>query len=130
MCPLIESFLATESTERIAAHLLDIVETEAEGVLAMEHLQRTRPAVANAVLCQLYDIACYRVGDTVFADSAPASEHDLYFVSVDAASELVDMAVQEMKLLYATLEAAQAAAVQGFKLYSKFSSGLQARTLS
>ena len=80
-------------------------------------MRQSRPALADEVLCRLYDVACYRVGDSCFSKDAPANEQDLWFVSTLAGT--FDDIVESIPLA-ASLEAAQALAVQHLKLEDVF----------
>ena len=58
------------------------------GHALMTDLLRTRPDVANEVLCTLYDVAVFKVGDTCFRDSSSTEEQDKWFVSTLVGGEI------------------------------------------
>ncbi len=80
-CPQREHLVKTASAQRLVELLCEEVETEEEGLDVMRRLLAERPAVANEVLCRIYDVACYKVGDSCFRDQAPAHEHEQWFAS-------------------------------------------------
>lgn len=118
ICSRIAQFLAQADTNRIVQYLCEEVSDEAQGQAALDWLGENRPTARNAVLCLLYDIACYHVGTSCFADSEPAGNQDKWFVSVVSGS---DLDTQGLKLELAdSLEAAEELAVQAYGLVAKF----------
>ncbi len=115
-CPTTAAWVATTPAEDIAASLLE-VDTVEEGYALFRSVRQSRPALADEVLCRLYDVACYKVGDSCFSKDAPANEQDLWFVSTLAGT--FDDIVESIPLA-ASLEAAQALAVQHLKLEDVF----------
>ncbi len=115
-CPATAAWVATTPAEDIAASLLE-VDTVEEGYALFRSVRQSRPALADEVLCRLYDVACYKVGDSCFSKDAPANEQDLWFVSTLAGT--FDDVVESIPLA-ASLEAAQALAVQHLKLEDVF----------
>jgi hypothetical protein len=55
--------------------------SEAHGKFAMTELLEENLALANEVLCHLYEIACYHVGSSYAASQAPAEDQDKWFVT-------------------------------------------------
>jgi hypothetical protein len=93
-----------------------------DGCTAMEWLKRHRPAVRNSVLCYSAGVACYCVGASGFADQAPAEDHDKWFISVLADSDLDS---PEFKTaLSNSLEDAEAQAVEIYGLLRRFETRL------
>lgn len=125
LCTSLVNFLATASAERIHDYLVDELDAT-DGELLMHWLAEYRPAVHNAVLCRFFDVACYRVGESCFANQAPASEQALWFVSVLADSELAaDTDIRKLPLA-PNEELAQAAAVHHLGLAARFRAGTHA----
>lgn len=114
-CPL-GGFLATANAQQLHDFLVEDVVDEQDGLSAMRWLLANRATVANAVLCRLYDVACYQVGESCFRDTAPADEHDKWFVSTLADSDLASVRVP----LGASLGDAEALAVSHLQLAAKF----------
>lgn len=78
-------FLQTADARRLVTYLVEEVTDTQAGLDAMTWLLANRPAVANEVLCLVYDVACYPV-----ADVFPEQTQDLgkWFASVPVESEL------------------------------------------
>ncbi len=66
------------------------------------------PPRVNESLCELHNVACYRVGDSCFKSSTSAELHDKWFVSTLADSELSSEDIP----LAGSKEQAQSLAVQ------------------
>jgi hypothetical protein len=117
LCASITNFLARSDAVRIRDWLVEEVEDCSEGHLAMMWLAENRLHIRNRVLCYLYDVACYQVQGSCFAEQSPADEQDKWFISVLAESEWAD---QPPLMLKPTLDEAEALAVESFGLVAKF----------
>lgn len=117
LCASVSAFLETADAARIVDYLTDEVECVEQGFAAMRWLKAHRPAMAARVLCYLYDVHCYKTGETCFRDTAPVEEHDKWFVSVLADSEFEGV---DTLPLTDSLEAAEALAVDTFALEKLF----------
>lgn len=114
-CPL-GGFLATADAEQLLDYLVEEVQDEQDGLQAMRWLLANRAAVAHTVLCRLYDVACYQVGETCFRDIAPADEHDKWFVAT-----LVEADFDDVRIPYGDSQSqAESLAVTHLRLADKF----------
>jgi len=77
----ISQYFANASALDIADWLMAIEAPEL-GHVALRDLLANEPAKANSVLCHVYDVACYQVGGSCFAEGASAEDRDKWFVSV------------------------------------------------
>lgn len=109
-------YLANASAADIADWLQSL-ETAELGHAAMRLLFVANRRKANSVLCLVYDVACYRVGDSCFAGDAPPDDHDKWFVSIAAGSFDTDMSTVP---LGASLADAEARAVEHLDLQALF----------
>lgn len=125
LCSDTLSFLARATPERIHDHLVEEVEDPAHGADTMRWLQANRVDAFNAVLCQLYDIACYKVGDSCFASSADPASLDQWFVSTVVGSEVDQHDAARDIPLCPDEKSAQALAVERLKLTDWFFSHSQ-----
>lgn len=91
-----------------------------ESIAAMDWLAKNRPTMHNSVLCRVFDVACYRVGESCFAADEPPENHGKWFVSVLPDSVLELHGKRPDLDLADTLEEAQSMAVQGYELARKF----------
>lgn len=103
--------------QRLVEYLTDEVQDAEQGLALMRALLDTDVTKANSVLCHLYDIACYQVGMTCFASTAPADEHDKWFVSTRADDNFPQV---DTLGLYDSQQDAQAAAVRALQLKEIF----------
>lgn len=125
LCNDTKTFLARALPERIHEYLVEEVEDPAQGAEAMRWLQANRLDAFNSVLCALYDIACYKVGDTCFASSADPAELDQWFVSTVVGSEVDQLDSAKDIPLCPDEKSAQAMAVERLKLADWFFSHAQ-----
>lgn len=82
------SFLSHANAEAIIDFLTEDTSSVAEGHQCMSWLLEHKPAMAHEVLCQMYDVAYYRVGDSYFKNTAPAENHEKWFVAPLLSSSL------------------------------------------
>lgn len=97
------------SQEEIYDFLRDPQVSPAQRCALIDHLLATRLAVAHEALCDFFDVAVFKTGDTCFRDSSPVHEHELWFVSTLAGSGLTGV---QSAPLAETREAAMAVAVE------------------
>ena len=67
-------------------------------------------------LCQKYDIAVFRVGDSCFANTSPTDEQDKWFISTLAAEARFDTSVEVP--LADSEDSAKALAVKIYNLHN------------
>lgn len=116
-CSSISQYLSSAPPHDIV-QWIEALETEELRMAAMHVLLAENPAKANHVLCDFYDVACYNVGESCFADEAPANEKDKWFISVITGTFCgVDMAAVP---LADSLADAHATAVKALKLKDLF----------
>jgi hypothetical protein len=113
----LSQYLSNASAVDIADWLM-AMEAPDLGHVTMRQLLAQDPAKANRVLCHVYDVACYQVGDSCFADRAPADEKGKWFVSVVAGT--FTSADTETIPLADSLAAAEALAVKHLQLEKLF----------
>lgn len=113
--------LATLAATASVEQLTELFDTERMSAEALNDLlnalQKQRPAVFNSMMCDYFEVACYRVGDSCFAEEAPACEHDKWFVSVPSDSVLAQGPALELADTFAL---AEASAVAAFELKDRF----------
>lgn len=76
------------SADEVCSFLRGPLSTSLQRCALVDHLLTTREAVAHEALCDLYDVAVFKVGDSCFRDSSPEEEHEMWFVSTLAGSGL------------------------------------------
>jgi len=113
----LSQYLSTASAVDIADWLM-AMESPDLGHATMRLLLTQEPAKAASVLCHVYDVACYQVGDSCFADSTPAAEKGKWFVSVVAGT--FTSANTQVIPLADSLAAAEALAVKHLQLEKLF----------
>ena len=113
----ISQYLSTAPAPDIV-QWLESLETAELGQSALHALLVTDPAKGNNVLCELYDVACYKVGDSCFADDAPVEERGKWFISVIAGT-FCDVDMVSLPLAD-SLSEAQAIAVAELQLKELF----------
>jgi hypothetical protein len=62
----------------------------AECVRILSEVRQANPVVANAVLCLIYNVCAYNVGESasLFSQEIPPSDYSRWFVAVDAGGPL------------------------------------------
>lgn len=118
LCVKMREFASNATASRVVEFLTEEAQTASEGHQLMQHLAATRPEIAHEVLCRLYDVACYKVGDSCFASEAPEDELEKWFVSTLVDETRFDNT--ELIPLADTLAAAQALAVEKLRLMEIF----------
>lgn len=105
------------STEDLMAYLTAYETPVQRGVQVMTWLIQNKPAIANDLLCRLYGIAVYRLGDSCFKDQTPQCDHQKWFVSVlsDSDFDVTKLGLSE------TEEGAKSLAACSLNLYGLFS---------
>lgn len=113
----LSQYLSSATAADIADWLMAL-EAPDLGHVTLRQLLVQEPAKANSVLCHVYDVACYQVGDSCFADRAPAEEKGKWFVSVVAGTftSADTLAIP----LADSLAEAEALAVQHLRLQERF----------
>jgi hypothetical protein len=115
------NLLAHSTAEELYAKLCSDAFTEAQGCAAVDWLAVHRPAIHNRVLCYFYDVACYHVGTSCFADQSPAEDQDKWFISTP---QYPRFSTDEMPIdglpLSRSQEEAEALAVVTYKLAQAF----------
>jgi hypothetical protein len=113
----LSKYLSTASAADIADWLM-AMESHELGQVTMRQLLAQSPEKANRVLCHVYDVACYQVDASCFADRAPADEKGKWFVSVVAGT--FTSADTDIIPLADSLAAAEALAVKHLELEKLF----------
>lgn len=113
----LSQYLSTASAVDIADWLM-AGEAPGLGRATMKQLLADAPAKANSVLCHIYDVACYQVGDSCFAGCVPADVNGKWFVSV-VAGTFTSADTQAIPLAN-SLADAEALAVQYLRLQDLF----------
>lgn len=88
-----------------------------ERIRILSELRQTLPDIANVALCLLYGVWAYKLGESVFAESAPQEGHSGWFIAVDVDSSLElgkDIPLAE------NIQHAFALAVEHYRLFDLF----------
>lgn len=80
----------TADAQDLVALLTEDTAATPEGLATMRWLRANRPQVADQVLCLLYGVFWYKVGDSCFRDTELPENHEKWFLAVDADSNLLD----------------------------------------
>lgn len=103
----------------IIDYLINGVSSTEDGIIFMQNLYETQPAISNKTLCEFFNVACFQIGESCFKDSHPVEEHHLWFVSTSADDPTPFPIVKEIP--YGKSEAeAQCIAVKYLKLKELF----------
>lgn len=105
-------------TEQVIEYLYSEFVTLEDGCEFMAELKANAPELCAAVLCRIYDVAVYNVGESCFVEEAPVEDHDKFFVSLPALSDMCGKL--DAIPLAQTHEQAELLAVEHLGLYQMF----------
>ncbi len=110
-------FLSQADETALVGYLTEEVDSEQQGIEALRWVKAHRPAMFNAVLCLLYDISCYQVGESCFRDRYAEHMHKHWFLSLPVPCDLVCWGDEQ---LMPSKQDAEALAVSIYRLEAKF----------
>lgn len=122
LCLETQAFLATATEAELREYLLEDISDEEHGRHCMQWLLSNRAAMANGLLCGLYNVAVYKTGDSCFAESAPTDELDKFFVAVNASGGVSEKTMEALNAipLANSFEQGEALAVKHLQLVEAF----------
>lgn len=115
------SELALKQVDELFELITTGLQCKEDGEALMRSLLMHNMASANSVLCLLYDVWCYKVGETCFVEQVNPESFDKWFISIPVGwFKDVEMDTEAFTSLYASQADAEDAAVKEFKLIDYF----------
>lgn len=121
---MLENQPRTKTLEDSIAMVLDQLKAAPHSDVALAIIaavKGTLPEVYNAVLCRYFNISCYKLSETFFADRVAKEDLSKWFVAFDVGSVFDTGAIPpDLQLIFDTLALAEEAAVKAFGLAARF----------